>query len=138
METTAATQPSKATPAPKKKKPHKKVKDMSVTTVTLITIYAIGLIYLIVISFLYFQTKPVDVDDDTIVSVIIVQDDSLSTIGNLKEVAQILKEEDLIRSKTAFVVKSFFMGEYCKIQDKEYELSPNMSAEDIILALSGE
>lgn len=125
-----------AAPTTKIPKNKKKFKDISVTTTTLILICIIGLIYLGIISFLYFGTLPVDKTDDSIVSVVIVQDTSVSSIQNLKDIAQTLKDEELIKNKLAFTVKAFFMGEYCKIQDKEYELSPNMSAEDIILMLS--
>lgn len=121
----------------KSQKEHKKAKNFSATTVTLIVICIIGFIYLCIISALYIGTLPVDKNDDTIVSVIIVKNESISNIDNLKEIAQILKDEGLIRSKTAFIAKSFFMGEYCRIENKEYEFTPQMSAEDIILALSG-
>lgn len=79
---------------------------------------------------------PVDKNDDTIVSVAIVKDDQMSTLENLKYISEQLKSEGVVKSKTAFFCKAFIVGDFYSFQEREYELSPNMSANDIIKIMS--
>lgn len=111
-------------------------RDFSIKRCALIAIDIIGTLYLLAILFLYIGTTPVDKNDDTIISVVIVKDSQLSTYENLKYISDQLKSEGVIRSKSAFFVKAFLVGEFYNFQEKEYELSPNMSAADIIKIMS--
>ena len=111
-------------------------RDFSVKRCALIAIDVIGTLYLLVILLLYIGTTPVDKTDDTIISVVITKDEKLSTYENLKYISEQLKSEGVIRSKTAFFLKAFLAGEFYSFQEKEYELSPNMSAADVIKVMS--
>lgn len=113
-------------------------RDFSVKRLALVIIDIIGVLYMSVMLFLYIGTSPVDKNDDTLISVVIIKDDQLSTLDNLKYISEQLKSSGVIRSKSAFFLKAFLVGEFYNFQEREYEFSLNMSAEDIIKVMASQ
>lgn len=102
----------------------------------IIIVNVIGLIYLMVIGFLYIGTLPVDKYETSSEYYIYTKNTNLTTIDNLWELSSDLKRKGLIRSKLAFFAKAFIDGNYYHYKEREHELSLSMSADEIINALN--
>lgn len=95
-----------------------------------IVLIIIGIIYISVISYLSYGIRIKDKNDTTYKIVEIEK-------GNkAKEVCEILEKEGIIRNDTCFYIKMFSTGIHGKIGSGKYELSPSMSASEIIEVLS--
>lgn len=124
-------------PSPKPQKPPKEKKQSGgkwgVFRPVVISVISLVLVVGVVIyGYNYFTEKyfaPVDVEDTTPVEVTIPKAASLTTI------AQILYDNEVIRDKNVFKLYTDFSDMSYKLKAGTYELSKNMTFDDIIYSL---
>lgn len=111
-------------------------KNLNTHKFIIVAVNIIGLIYLLVISFLYFGTLPVDKYNDTTEYFIYTKDTSISTLSNLWALSSDLKKAGIIRNKYSFFTKAFIDGNYYHYPEKEYAFSKAMGVNDILSEMS--
>lgn len=103
------------------------MKKKSIFNTVCIILIIIGLVYLSIIYFIEYNSKPnskeIDYETYTIES------------NDLKEICDFLDENNLIKNKTVFYIKSQLSGISGRFGKGNYELSPSMSMDEIIAIL---
>lgn len=100
-----------------------------VTIPVLIILCIIGFSYCFFIMYLFDSIKPIDSNSEKYITI------EIPDTAGLTETAEILLNKGVIKSKTAFIIRSFTSGVHKKMNTGIYDLSPNMSNDEIIEAL---
>lgn len=100
-----------------------------ITIPLLIILCIIGFAYCFFLMYLFNAIAPIDIESEKYITV------EIPDTAGLSETAEILKNNGLIKSKSAFIIRSFVSGIHKKMNTGTYDLSPNMSNDEIIEAL---
>ena len=101
----------------------------SIATPVLIFLSLIGLIFCFIMAYLNFSITAVDKNNKTIRTVELES-------GRLTNIAKQLKEEGLIKSDIAFILRAQLSGTAGKVSNGTFYLSENMDVDKIISILS--
>lgn len=96
----------------------------------LIILVIIGTIYCIFLKFFFDGKEALDITSTSYETI------EIPPYASVTEIATILDEKNLIISKEAFIVRAITSGISGRIKSGTYDISPNMSVDDIIDALS--
>lgn len=92
----------------------------------LIILSIIGFMYCFFLIFLFDSIEAVNAETEEYITIEIPDD------ASLMDTAKILKENNLIKNEYAFYIRSFVSGIHKKMQTGTYDLSQNMTNDDII------
>jgi UPF0755 protein len=97
-----------------------------VTLPILIILCIIGFIYCFFLIFLFNAIKAVDSKSEEYITI------EIPSNASLFDMATILEENNLVKNKYAFCIRSFVSGVHKKMQTGTYDLSQNMNNDEII------
>lgn len=105
----------------------KKNKKQTIFFPVCIILLVIGVIYISLLYYIDFQTRPVSKEMDYKIYEI--------SSGRLSSVCDELQENGIIKSGTAFKIRSILSGVHGNFKKGTYELSPSMTTEELIAVL---